>query len=128
MCLGGGTRTAGGSPHLLGSPQPCPVLVATEQAAPRARVLPGCSIPGEALACGICPDAAAMKRVLDSQFRRAGAYVSPARRQEDVSEEQRPWPPMHGGTVVPMLPVSGAGDMHHWSPRQEASWTVSCSR
>lgn len=40
-----------------------------------------------------------------------GSTVQKRLGQEDISGEQRPQPPKYGATVVPTLPVSGAGDM-----------------
>ncbi|OPJ87578.1 c-Jun-amino-terminal kinase-interacting protein 3 isoform D [Patagioenas fasciata monilis] len=47
-----------------------------------------------------------------------GSTVQKRLGQEDISGEQRPQPPKYGATVVATLPVSGAGDPHHSSPRR----------
>lgn len=39
-----------------------------------------------------------------------GSTVQKELGQEDISGEQKPQPPKYGATVVPTLPVSGAGD------------------
>lgn len=80
--------------------------------------------PGDALTCGISPDRAAPKQFLYPQFRKGHGIHFLCKKARDISGEQR----LHPATVVPMLCVSSAGDMHpshHSSPRQESSWRAS---
>lgn len=67
LCQCDGMGTAGRNLHLFEGSWLCPVLVATDQAAPKAgglKLLMCCRdavFPREALTCGICLNAAALK-------------------------------------------------------------------
>lgn len=77
--------------------------------------------PGDVLTHGISPDTAAPKQFLYPQFRKGCGIHFPCKKARDISGEQKSQP----ATVVLMLCVSSAGDMHpshHSSPRQESSW------